>query len=184
FSMFFSQTGSGKHVPRTPYVDLEPGVIDDVKTSPYRSLFHPETMITGREDAANNCERGGNAVTVGKELIGPVMDKMRRLSGNCSGLQAFFVFLSFGGTGSGLGALPLERLSTDYGKKSKLELCVYPMPQLSSPVVEPYNSVLTTHTILEHSDCSFVVDNEATYDMCKRNLGVVSPSFSNLNRLI
>ena len=71
--------------------------------------------------------------TVGKELIDPVMDKIRRLSDNCSGLQGFFVFHSFGGgTGSGFGALLLERLSADYGKKSKLEFCVYPAP----PVVE------------------------------------------------
>jgi hypothetical protein len=55
FSTFFSETGSGKHVPRSLYIDLEPGAIDDVKTGPYRSLFHPETMITGKEDAANNC---------------------------------------------------------------------------------------------------------------------------------
>lgn len=85
------------------------------------------------------------------------MEKIRRLADNCSGLQGFFVFHSFGGgTGSGLGALLLERLSTDYGRKSKLEFCVYPAPQLSSSVVEPYNSVLTTHTTLEHSDCSFM----------------------------
>jgi tubulin alpha len=65
---------------------------------------------------------------------------------------------SFGGrAGSGLGALLLERLSTDYSKKSKLEFRMYPAPQLSSSVVEPYNSVLTTHTTLEHSDCSFMV---------------------------
>lgn len=42
-------------MPRSLYVDLEPGVIDDVKTGTYRSLFHPETLITGKEDAANNC---------------------------------------------------------------------------------------------------------------------------------
>ncbi|KAJ7875135.1 tubulin alpha [Mycena olivaceomarginata] len=148
FSTFFSETGSGKHVPRSLYVDLEPSVIDDVKTGPYRSLFHPETMVTGKEDAANNYARGH--YTVGKELIDPVMDKIRRLADNCSGLQGFFVFHSFGGgTGSGLGALLLERLSTDYGKKSKLQFCVYPAPPA------PYNSVLTTHTTLEHSDCSF-----------------------------
>lgn len=141
--------------------------------------------------------------TVGKELIDPVMDRIRRLADNCSGLQGFFVFHSFGGgTGSGFGALLLERLSTDYGKKSKLEFCVYPAPQLSSSVVEPYNSVLTTHTTLEHSDCSFMVmqilshhlriteiprfkvDNEAIYDICKKKLGVTQPGFTNLNRLI
>lgn len=96
--------------------------------------------------------------TVGKELIDPVMDKIRRLADNCNGLQGFFVFHSFGGgTGSGFGALLMERLANDYGKKSKLEFCVYPAPQLSSSIVEPYNSVLTTHTTLEHSDCSFMV---------------------------
>ncbi|KAI0700772.1 tubulin alpha [Cytidiella melzeri] len=183
FSTFFSETGSGKHVPRSLYVDLEPGAIEDVKSGPYRSLFHPETMVTGKEDAANNYARGH--YTVGKELIDPVMDKLRRLADNCSGLQGFFVFHSFGGgTGSGFGALVLERLSADYGKKSKLEFCVYPAPQLSSSVVEPYNSVLTTHTTLEHSDCSFMVDNEAIYDICKNRLGVQQPSFINLNRLI
>lgn len=78
----------------------------------------------------------------------------------------------------------MERLSTDYGKKSKLEFSVYPAPKMSSSVVEPYNSVLTTHTTLEHSDCSFMVDNEAIYDICRRKLNVGAPSFNNLNRLI
>ena len=60
-----------------------------------------------------------------------------------------------------------NRLSVDYGKKSKLEFAVYPAPQVSTAVVEPYNSVLTTHTTLEHSDCAFMVDNEALYDICR-----------------
>jgi tubulin alpha len=42
-------------VPRSLYVDLEPGVINEVRTGIYRSLFHPETLISGKEDAANNC---------------------------------------------------------------------------------------------------------------------------------
>lgn len=182
-STFFSETGTGKHVPRSIYVDLEPSVIEDVKVGPYRSLFRPETMITGKEDAANNYARGH--YTVGKEFIDPVMETIRRLADNCSGLQGFFVFRSLGGgTGSGFGSLLMERLSSDYGKKSKLEFCVYPAPQLSTSIVEPYNSVLTTHTTLEHSDCSFMVDNEAIFDICKKRLNVSQPSFSNLNRLI
>lgn len=49
---------------------------------------------------------------------------------------------------SGFGALLLEQLSLDYGKKSKLEFAVYPSPRMSNSVVEPYNTVLTTHTTL------------------------------------
>ena len=55
---------------------------------------------------------------------------------------------------------------------------------MSTAVVEPYNSILTTHTTLEHSDCAFMVDNEAIYDICRRNLDVERPSYTNLNRII
>jgi tubulin alpha len=78
----------------------------------------------------------------------------------------------------------MERLSLEYGKKSKLEFAVYPAPQISTAVVEPYNSILTTHTTLEHSHCAFMVDNEAVYDICRRNLDIERPSYANLNRLI
>lgn len=175
--------GNGKHVPRTIYCDLEPNVVDEVRTGTYRSLFHPEQMITGKEDASNNYARGH--YTVGKELIDQVLDKVRRMADNCSGLQGFLVFHSFGGgTGSGFGALLMERLSVEYGKRIKLEFCVYPAPQVATSVVEPYNSILTTHTTLEHSDCSFMVDNEAIYDICRRNLSIERPNYENLNRLI
>lgn len=29
-----------------------------------------------------------------------------------------------------------------------------------------------------------MVDNEAIYDICKKNLNIISPGFANLNRLI
>jgi hypothetical protein len=34
-------------VPRTVMVDLEPTVIDEVRTGTYRQLFHPEQLISG-----------------------------------------------------------------------------------------------------------------------------------------
>uniref|UniRef100_A0A183D1X8 Tubulin alpha chain n=1 Tax=Gongylonema pulchrum TaxID=637853 RepID=A0A183D1X8_9BILA len=103
----------------------------------------------------------------------------------CQGLQGFLIFHSFGGgTGSGFASLMMERLSVDYGKKAKLEFSIYPAPQISTAMVEPYNSILTTHTTLEHSDCSFLVDNEAIYEICRKNLDIKSPTYTNLNRLI
>ena len=54
------------------------GVIsDEVRTGEYRSLFHPEQMISGKEDAANNYARG--FYTVGKEVIEQVMERVRKL---------------------------------------------------------------------------------------------------------
>ncbi|MBZ3879272.1 Tubulin alpha-1C chain, partial [Sciurus carolinensis] len=183
FNTFFNETEAGKHVPRTVFVDLEPAVIDEVRTGIYRQLFHPEQLISGKEDAANNYARGH--YTVGKEIIDLVLERIRKLTDQCTGLQGFLIFHSFGGgTGSGFTSLLMERLSVDYGKKSKLEFAIYPAPQVSTAVVEPYNSILTTHTTLEHSDCAFMVDNEAIYDICRRNLDIECPTYTNLNRLI
>src|SRR4051812_48345600 len=183
FNTFFSETGAGKHVPRAVFLDLEPTVVDEVRTGTYRQLFHPEQLITGKEDAANNYARGH--YTIGKEIVDLVLDRVRKLADQCTGLQGFLIFHSFGGgTGSGFTSLLMERLSVDYGKKSKLEFAIYPAPQVSTAVVEPYNSILTTHTTLEHSDCAFMVDNEAIYDICRRNLDIERPSYSDLNRLI
>ena len=158
-------------------------LIDEVRTGSFRQLFHPEQLVTGKEDAANNYARGH--YTVGKEMIDTVLDKVRKLADQCNNLQGFLLFRSFGGgTGSGFGSLLMERLSVDYGKKSKLEFCVYPAPRVATAVVEPYNAVLTTHTTMEHADCTFMVDNEATFDICHQNLDVERPTYSNLNRLI
>ncbi|KAJ1690542.1 hypothetical protein LUZ63_014697 [Rhynchospora breviuscula] len=183
FNTFFSETGAGKHVPRAIFVDLEPTVIDEVRTGTYRQLFHPEQLISGKEDAANNFARGH--YTIGKEIVDLCLDRIRKLADNCTGLQGFLVFNAVGGgTGSGLGSLLLERLSVDYGKKSKLGFTVYPSPQVSTSVVEPYNSVLSTHSLLEHTDVSVLLDNEAIYDICRRSLDIERPTYTNLNRLV
>jgi tubulin alpha len=95
------------------------------------------------------------------------------------------IFHSFGGgTGSGFGTLLLEHLSSEYGKMSKLEFAVYPSPRTSTAVVEPYNAVLSTHSTIENSECTFLMDNEAVYDICKRKLDIPRPGYNNLNRLI
>merc|ERR1712154_9743 len=64
FLCFYEETGAGQYVPRNLMVDLEPNVIDDVKNSKYSKIFHPEFMLSGKEDAANNFARGH--YTVGK----------------------------------------------------------------------------------------------------------------------
>eukprot|EP00434_Breviolum_minutum_P034304 symbB.v1.2.030356.t1/scaffold3407.1/size57423/1 len=161
FNTFFSETGAGKHVPRCVMVDLEPTVVDEVRTGTYRQLFHPEQLISGKEDAANNFARGH--YTIGKEIVDLVLDRIRKLADNCTGLQGFCVYNACGGgTGSGLGCLMLERLSVDYGKKSKISFTVWCCPQVATAVVEPYNTVLCVHS----------------------NLDIERPTYTNLNRLI
>ncbi|XP_018332011.1 tubulin alpha-2 chain-like [Agrilus planipennis] len=183
YTTFFSDTGAGKRVPRAIFVDLEPTVIDEVRVGTYSKLFHPDQLLSGKEDASNNYARGH--FTLGSEIIDFVMDRIRKLANQCEGLQGFLIFHSFGGgTGSGFASLLMERITADYGKKSKLEIAIYPSPRISTVVVEPYNSIFTTHSTLEHSDAAFMVDNEAIYDLCQRNLSIKRPTYTNLNRLL
>ena len=65
-------------MPRAVFVDLEPTVVDEVRVGTYRQLFHPEQLITGKEDAANNYARGH--YTIGKEQIEVTVDKIRRMA--------------------------------------------------------------------------------------------------------
>ena len=52
---------------------------DEVRTGAYRQLFHPEQLITGKEDAANNYARGH--YTIGKDIVDLVVDRIRKLVG-------------------------------------------------------------------------------------------------------
>lgn len=102
---------------------------DEIRSGAYRQLFHPELLITGKEDAANNYARGH--YTIGKEIIDVTLDRIRKMADHCHGLQGFLIFHSFGGgTGSGFASLLLERLSVDFPKKSKLTFSIYPAPQV------------------------------------------------------
>lgn len=51
--------------------------LDEIRTGTYKSLFHPEWLITGKEDAANNYARGH--YTIGKELLNVTMERLRSL---------------------------------------------------------------------------------------------------------
>ena len=42
-----------------------------------RGLFHPEQLISGKEDAANNYARGH--YTIGKEIVDVVLEKLRQI---------------------------------------------------------------------------------------------------------
>ena len=65
-----------------------------------------------------------------------------------------------------------------------MDFAIYPSPQLSTATVEPYNAILSTHALLEHADVCVMLDNEAIYDICRRNMDIQRPTYTNLNRLI
>ena len=55
---------------------------------------------------------------------------------------------------------------------------------MSDTVVEPYNATLSVHQLVENSDETFCIDNEALYDICTRTLKLNTPSYGDLNHLV
>jgi tubulin alpha len=104
---------------------------------------------------------------------------------NSQNVQGFIINHAVGGgTGSGLGALILERIAVDYRKKSKIGFEIYPAPNISTCIVEPYNAMLSTHWLLDHTEVSVVLDNEAIYAICQKQLDINRPTYGNLNVII
>jgi len=172
-----------RYVPRACLVDLEPGTVDVIKASPVGTLFKPDNFVFGASGAGNNWAKGH--YTEGAELIEEALDVIRKEVENCDCPQGFQICHSLGGgTGSGMGTLLLLKLRDAYPDRILNTFSVYPSPKVSDTVVEPYNAVLSSHQLLENSDETFVVDNEALYNISHNVLKQNAPTYADLNYLI
>merc|ERR1711898_8245 len=71
-----------------------------------------------------------------------------------------------------------------YPDRVMLTFSIVPSPKVSDTVVEPYNCTLSVHQLVENSDESFCLDNEALYDICFRTLKLTTPTYGDLNHLV
>jgi len=83
-----------------------------------------------------------------------------------------------------MGTLLLLKIRDAYPDKITCTYSVFPSPKVSDTVVEPYNAVLSSHQLLENSDETFIVDNEALYNIMHNVLKKQSVEYKVLNRLI
>jgi len=164
FDCFFQETSKNKLVPRSVFIDLDPMVIDQVRTGTYRELFHPDQLISGKEDAANLFARG--YFTIGKDYVGTCSDRIRKLVESCESLQGFMMYHSIGGgTGSGLGSLVAETIKEEYSKNQLIGFMLLPSPNIgTNPFVESYNSNFAAVHMLQSHDSTLVLDNSALYE--------------------
>merc|ERR1719166_600947 len=179
---FYDVAGNDEMVPRNLFIDLEASCVQQIRKGPLGKQFDENFFIHGKEDAANNFARGH--YTVGKEQMEIVNDKVGKIVEACENLQGFLMCHAVGGgTGSGLGMLILERLAVDYRKKSKIGFEIYPAPSISTCIVEPYNGLLSTHWLLDHTEVSLVLDNEALYRILEKQLLCPKIQYEHLNKL-
>eukprot|EP01090_Pellita_catalonica_P007014 TRINITY_DN174_c0_g1_i2.p1 TRINITY_DN174_c0_g1~~TRINITY_DN174_c0_g1_i2.p1 ORF type:complete len:370 (-),score=47.25 TRINITY_DN174_c0_g1_i2:45-1154(-) len=140
-------------------------------------------MICGDNGAGNNWAKG--YYTEGAEMVEQIMDSLRREAENCDCLQGFQLTHSLGGgTGSGLGTLILSKVREEYPDRMISTFSIFPNPDTSDTIVEPYNTTLAMHQLIEVADAVFCVDNKALYDITSKYLKIEKASFSDLNQLV
>lgn len=122
---------------------------------------------------------------LGCELAESVLDVIRKEAEGCDCLQGFQMTHSLGGgTGAGLGTKLLWKLREEYPERIMNTFSVAPSPKVSDTVVEPYNATLSAHQLVENTDESYCIDNEALYDICFKTLRLTTPTYGDLNHLV
>ena len=120
------------------------------------------------------CQNTFNSFLIGAELVDSVLDVVRKEAETSDCLQGFQLAHSLGGgTGSGMGTLLLSKIREEYPDRLMNPFSVMPSPKVSDTVVEPYNATLSVHQLVENSDQTFCIDNEALYDICFRYLYIL-----------
>ncbi|KAL3184400.1 hypothetical protein MRX96_031950 [Rhipicephalus microplus] len=61
---------------------------------------------------------------------------------------------------------------------------VVPSRKVSNTVVEPYNATLSVHQLVENTDETYYMDNEALDDICFRTLKLTTSTYGDLNHLV
>jgi tubulin beta len=159
-NVYYNEANGGRYVPRAILVDLEPGVIDSVRAAPIGQLFRPDNMIFGQSGAGNCYAKG--YYTEGAEIVDEAMDAIRKEAENTDCLQGFQMTHSLGcGTGSGLGNLLIQKIREEYPDRMMTAFSVVPSPKVSNVIVEPYNTTLSLHQLIENTDQTVILDNEA-----------------------
>lgn len=83
-----------------------------------------------------------------------------------------------------MGTLLISKIREEYPDRMMCTFSVVPSPKVSDTVVEPYNATLSVHQLVENSDETFCIDNEALYDICFRTLKLSTPTYGDLNHLV
>nr|CAD2167830.1 unnamed protein product [Meloidogyne enterolobii] len=178
--VYYNEAYGGKYVPRAVLVDLEPGTMDAIKAGPYGRLFRPDNFVFGQSGAGNNWAKGH--YTEGAELVDNVLDVVRKEAEGCDCLQGFQLTHSLGGgTGSGMGTLLISKIREEYPDRIMSSFSVVPsLTRLWSLTMQLFLFI----QLVENTDETYCIDNEALYEICFRTLKLPNPTYSDLNHLV
>ena len=183
--VFFYQADDNHYVPRALLLDLEPRVVNRIRSSPLSKLFNPENCYVYTDGAGNNWSKGHE---LAESVHDNIFEMIEREAENSDSLEGFIMTHSIaGGTGSGMGSYLLEHLHDEFPKKLIQSYSVFPQQARGAEgdvVVHPYNSLLTLKRLIRYTDCCVVLDNTALNRIVEDTLHLKQPTIEQLNGLV
>ena len=172
---FFGECANGRYRPRAIFADLDVNTIETIAESPSGESYHPNQLISGKEDAAGNFATG--YYVRGQEFIGSLLERIDQMVEVSGAIQGFLITRSLGGgTGSGLSSLLLQILQEKYPKTCRITFDILPSLTLPETNVEPYNVVLASHNSIDATDLSVLFEQDAILRMCSELLEMEAPT--------
>ncbi len=115
-------------------------------------------------------------------MVNEILDILRYEAENSDYLQGFQICHSIGGgTGGSISSLLFPKLKDNYPTTTTQSFTVYPSPKLSDIVIEPYNAVFSMNYLINECDQTFVIDNEAVFNIAHNVLKQKEPKYDVLN---
>ena len=101
----------------------------------------------------------------------------------------YFWHAAGGGTGGGFAIKLLHETMEIFPEKRIAQfasMTIFPSASMPSSIIEPYNTVMTCHKLLDMDRVRFCVcfDNHKLYTSVKELCGITSPEFYQMNQLI
>ncbi|KAK1785568.1 hypothetical protein P4O66_018930 [Electrophorus voltai] len=204
-SVYYNEATGGKYVPRAILVDLEPGTMDSVRSGPFGQIFRPDNFVFGENTVYSPChhlpffivdtllhakvvlETTGRRVTTRRgrslwTLCWTWCVRRQRAAIACRASSSRTRWVE--AQAQGMGTLLISKIREEYPDRIMNTFSVVPSPKVSDTVVEPYNATLSVHQLVENTDETYCIDNEALYDICFRTLKLTTPTYGDLNHLV
>uniref|UniRef100_A0AAV2JL32 Tubulin/FtsZ 2-layer sandwich domain-containing protein n=1 Tax=Knipowitschia caucasica TaxID=637954 RepID=A0AAV2JL32_KNICA len=83
-----------------------------------------------------------------------------------------------------MGTLLIRKIREEYPDRIMNTFSVVPSPKVSDTVVEPYNATLSMRQLVENTDTTYCIDNEALFNICFRTRKLTRPTYGDLNHLV
>ncbi|KAL4505317.1 hypothetical protein ABPG72_002379 [Tetrahymena utriculariae] len=171
---------------RACFLDLESHVIDQISNGAYRDLFSDSLFASPIQSSTKNIYAIGK-YSLGELIHQEVTDFIVHQMEKCESIDSFQLVHSLcGGTGSGLGCLILDEIfNIQNGCQLMVSFPQFPRQDVSSNLLEIYNTVLSLDTIIEFADMAIPFDNQKLISVCEQQTCYIEEiQFSHLNYLV